>query len=217
MSSSRLALSLAAASAAAAVLIASGSASTHSASPGRVSATGEPTRHATAMWFRPASKRELFADASLVVYGEVEEVSEGPRLGDTRPGHELASFPTERIRVRVVESYVGDDPPEVTVFRTGGPDFSLEGDPPYRVGERHLLFLRPRADDPGVEIPVGPDGRLRELSDGRLRAVIEGGVAEELAGRTREAVGAEARELRRRSNEPGRRYEPSRPPRGVQP
>lgn len=75
--------------------------------------------------------------------------------------------------MRTVEVLRGQVPSTFTVFRTGSPTFVVDGDPPYVVGGRYMLFLR--SYDAETLIPVSPDGRLREEAGGRFDAVLEGG------------------------------------------
>jgi hypothetical protein len=154
-----------------------------------------------AVWaFRPESLRDLSDHSDQIVVARVLEVRQGPDLEsppDPRAPDE-GGIPTQRIAFAVEHTIRGADGSPLdrfTLFRTGGSregdaPLSLEGDPPYHVGEQYLLFLSRGPGD--TKIPAAPDGRLL-LSDGRLRPLIEGAVGDAAAGRTPNAIEEELR------------------------
>ncbi len=142
---------------------------------------------ASVAWdFRPESVDALLGRTDAVVYGEVAAVRSGAPLRADAEGHpDGGEIPTQRISIDVVDRILGLPLLQrLEVFKTGSADLHLEGDPPYRVGERYLLFLHERDDAPGLYIPAAPDGRLLEGGDGRLSPLIEGAVGRELGGKT---------------------------------
>lgn len=103
-------------------------------------------------------------------------------------------IPTLRNEFRNLETLAGSVESTFTLFKTGSSSVSLEGDPPYDVGQRYVLFIAPRNEGDGTYLPVGPDGRLREGSDGRIHALIKGPVGNALDGKSTAEVKAAVRE-----------------------
>ncbi len=142
--------------------------------------------------YRPAELADLVAQTPAIVVAEVGAVRDGePFVGE--PADDEGgpiSFPTQQVDVRVVRSLDGQAPGNFTLFKIGSAEEYPEGDPSYQVGERYLLFVRPRLGEDGgphpdgTWLPVAPDGRLERLPSGELDAVIEGEVAKELDGAT---------------------------------
>jgi hypothetical protein len=160
----------------------------------RVSAKSPPV---SASWaFRPRTVEELAARAKLVVEAEVAGVRRGAPMWPRGDSPYATAIPTQRIDLKVTDSLRGaaSAGDELTLFKTGGERegmvLSLEGDPPYRVGERYVLFLEPRGD--GTFIPSAPDGRLRLGADG-AEPLIEGPVGEALRGLDTTSVARAAR------------------------
>lgn len=135
---------------------------------------------------RPESVDDLDDEAHAVVEAEVEGIRSGPDLVSAEPGEPAGEerIPTQRIALRTLERFDGQMPDRFDLFKTGSADLYLEDDPPYRVGERYVLFLRPRQSEPRTYMPSAPDGRLLEGEEGEVAPTIEGPVADELAGDT---------------------------------
>jgi len=131
---------------------------------------------------RPQSVDELADLSESVVEAEVISIADGPPLPAEDPEHEI---PTERVTFKTVSVLDGASPgPQFLLFRTGSQELRLANDPPYEIGERYVLFIRPREGEPGTYLPVAPDGRLR-LDAGRdAEAMIGGPVGREVEGRS---------------------------------
>ncbi|MDX6661971.1 MAG: hypothetical protein QOG09_73, partial [Solirubrobacterales bacterium] len=128
---------------------------------------------------RPDSVKELTDLTPSVVEADVTHISPGPDILDVQPSEPggAVHIPTQRVVFSLVRVVDGTSVPAVfTLFKTGSPDSYLEGDPLYTVGERYALFIRPRKHDPGIYVPVAPDGRLRESGKGKLDGFIPGPV-----------------------------------------
>lgn len=61
---------------------------------------------------------------------------------------------------------------------------SIEDDPPYRVGERYLMFLTegPIVDGTTTQALIAPEGRYRVTANNRLQAITDRGLARSLEG-----------------------------------
>lgn len=146
--------------------------------------------------FTPETVSELADEARAVVEVEVEQVRAGEDLvaeAPGEPGGEL-QIPTQQVDVRTIQALGGTAPDRLTLFKLGSEDTYAEGDPPYEVGRRYVVFIEPRmADDGSGRHPDGsylasaPDGRLLE-QDGRLEPLSDGPVADELEGMTPAAL-----------------------------
>lgn len=154
------------------------------------SATAEADAELGVEWaYRPDGLTDLVDHSAAVVMAEVEAVRPGePWILDpsSSPSPEV---PTSLVDVRVTETIRGETPPELTIHQVGGAGLFAEGDPAYAVGERYLLFVRPREGGPGPAagegtwLTVAPDGRL-EKEGGVLQPEIAGEVADRLQGDT---------------------------------
>jgi hypothetical protein len=132
-----------------------------------------------AQWaYRPASVGALARKAPVAVIARVRTVRPGPPLADDPY---VAPTPTERVTVFVERRLYGRAPDRIEIFKTGSRTEWIEGDPPYAVGERYLLFVRPHKPGGGW-LPVAPDGRLR-LSPEGLAPLTSGAVGRALARR----------------------------------
>jgi hypothetical protein len=142
-----------------------------------------------------ASKRSLFiveARVSGVRTGAglttVEDIGGGLTETDTTPT-QLIDFSTR-------DAIHGSPPSTFTINKTGSSVWWIEGDPPYAVGERYLLFVERFVDDSGAAsnyTTVGPDGRLFIDADNILHAFIDGPVALQLDGRPLEVAKSKTR------------------------
>jgi hypothetical protein len=145
-----------------------------------------------AQWtYRPRDLAELTSRAPAAVLARVARVRSGPPLAEDG---EAVRTPTQRIELVVERRLRGTTPARLALFKTGSQTEWIEDDPPYTVGERYLLFIRPRRNDPTrAWIPVAPDGRLR-IERGGLAPLAAGPVGRALA---RERVGTAERLIRR--------------------
>jgi hypothetical protein len=143
--------------------------------------------------YRPEGLPDLVDASPAVVMAQVEDVHGGDLIVGQPADGQGAPFtaPTQRIDLHVTETVQGQVPENFTLFKLGEPGVQPDGDPAYQVGERYLLFVRPRLNDDrtapnpdGTYIAVAPDGRLEKLPSGELDAQIPGPVAEELDGAT---------------------------------
>jgi len=119
-------------------------------------------------------------------------------------------IPTQKVTMEVVQAYKakGQRPRQgerFTLFQTGGTilppapaspapgaspapeptttavQFILEGDPPYKVGEQHLLLLE---DGPrGMLRTIAPEGRYQVDANGTLTATVDSPAAKEVHGK----------------------------------
>ena len=103
-------------------------------------------------------------------------MSDGPDPDESGP------VPTQRIGFATQAVLKGGIAARFSLFKTGTQNFTLEGDPPYAVGEQYLLFIEPRGD--GTYLPVAPDGRVRITPTATVAPLIEGAVAAEIGGRS---------------------------------
>jgi hypothetical protein len=145
---------------------------------------GVTEAHAT--WNRHPTLDDLMRAATTVVYAQVLDVeSEKPITPEmANAPADKPSLPRERIRFIRERAVHGADPGETfSVVRVLPPTGSvLPEDPPYRKGNRYLLFLQrgqPLGLAPGWEL-VGLDGRIARKTDGRLEGYLVNGPAPEL-------------------------------------
>ncbi|HEY8581387.1 MAG TPA: hypothetical protein VIL49_00510 [Capillimicrobium sp.] len=124
---------------------------------------------------------ELYRQPEAIARARVVAVDAGAPIPSTNP--ELPEggrppIPTQRVTFETIEAVAGDPGKRFEIFRTGGrmddgTILQLEDDPPYRIGEEHLLFLLPGPH--GMYIPFGPDGRASVTPEGRLSPVVADG------------------------------------------
>jgi hypothetical protein len=148
-------------------------------------ATPNPNMDAT--WvFRPKTLHELAKRAPNAVVATVTGVNSGPTLADGSEAHPDSGLETQRISFRTSDNFSGQMPAEFQLFKVGGSQAYMEGDPPYVVGEEYLLFVEKRVNgsgsiEPGTYVPVAPDGRLK-VQQGKVKPVIEGPLGDKLRG-----------------------------------
>lgn len=141
-------------------------------------------RSLSAAWaFRPDDLAALTKRSAAVVVATVTGIEPGPSIddGSGEPGF---AIPTQRIAFAADETWIGDVPAKFKLFKTGSQAVYMDGDPPYAVGERYLLFIAPREGDRSTWINPAPDGRLRLRGD-TLEPLIDGPVGRALARRPR--------------------------------
>jgi hypothetical protein len=57
----------------------------------------------------------------------------------------------------------------------------MHGDPPFQVGEKHLLLLQPGPRD--TLTTISPDGRFKEAADGTLEPTVDSPATREVRGK----------------------------------
>lgn len=134
---------------------------------------------------RPASVEALATGAETVIVGRVAQIREGPRAGaDESQFHagDEAGMPTQRVTFEVEDTWAGQAPSRLTLFKSGSQSKWMEEDPPYEMGQRYVLFVT-KADryERGLYMNPAPDGRMGVNGD-RLVAVAHGALAEKLDG-----------------------------------
>ena len=72
--------------------------------------------------------------------------------------------PNQRIAFEVSRSILGKVEGTFDLFHTGNENYVLDGDPPYEMGKRYLLFLTPRDD--GTYRVISPEGRYQITPNG---------------------------------------------------
>jgi hypothetical protein len=143
----------------------------------------KPLWHAT--WiYHPQSVAEAKAKASDVVVARVVSVEAGPDIvvpvKDEPNGEDR--IPTQRVNVEIVKSFKGKSSGTLRVFHTGTDTQFIEGDPGYKAGETYLMFLEPKADEPGTHLMIAPEGRYRVVRN-KLEALTHDGIASQLHGK----------------------------------
>jgi hypothetical protein len=133
----------------------------------------------------PENLDEAVNLADTIVVAQVESVQKGEDLvipGKDEPGGETR-VPTSEVKVKVTKSEKGSAKAgdTMTLFQTGDSCQQMDEDPPYKKGQKHLLFLEqgPR----GLQRTISPEGRYKENADGTLEPAVEGPATEEVAGK----------------------------------
>ncbi len=142
-----------------------------------------------ASWvFHPNSLAEARGKAKSIVLAEVVSIERGEDLvvpAKYEPNGE-DRMQTQRITVKVLKGYKGvpQHGEALTIFRTGGLQNSLEGDPPYKRGEKYLLLLEP---GPKTMLrPISPEGRYRYNRNNTLVPMVDNSVTREVKGKSLE-------------------------------
>jgi hypothetical protein len=165
-------------------------------------AFGPSTTNKTPQWhatwlYHPQTVAEAKSKASEVVVARVLEVNAGPDIvvpvKDEPSGEDRIA--TQRIKVEIVKSLKGKSSGTLTIFHTGTNSQFIEGDPGYNVGETYLMFVEPKADEPGTHLMIAPEGRYRVVRN-KLEALTHDGIAAQLHGKAlaemeRTVVGAQ--------------------------
>lgn len=120
--------------------------------------------------------------AKMATLATVVAVADGPRLFSGAPDD--LGVPTQRITFESNGAFYERVPARFVLFKTGSQSLWGDGDPPYAVGERYLMFASRRPEDPGTFLNVVPDGRFRVRTGGFLESLVHGPVANALAGLT---------------------------------
>jgi hypothetical protein len=110
------------------------------------------------------------AAAEVTVTG-IETRTENP---SAEPPHADGSglVDKQRITFRVEDVVYGEPPADFTIEKLGSQAVAAEGDPPYQVGERYLLFLEP-LPDVGLYVRTSRTGRLKVKPDGTLETFVD--------------------------------------------
>lgn len=138
-----------------------------------------------ATWvFHPRSLAETRQRATAIVTARVTAVTKGPDIVVAAPGEPNGEdrLETQRVTFEVLKTYKGKAGDTITLFRTGTDTKYIEGDRPYHVGETHLLFVEPKADEAGTFLVVAPEGRY-QIQNGKLLPESSEGFAAALSGR----------------------------------
>lgn len=133
---------------------------------------------AAAWAFRPKSVDDMVSRATVGGVATVAKIAAGAPLRGDEPDDVM---PTQRITFRFDQRWFGSGPAELVLYKTGNNATWIEDDPPYAVGEKYVMFVSPRPEEPSTYLNVAPDGRLK-VQDGRLRPLVEGAVARSLGG-----------------------------------
>jgi len=143
-------------------------------------AATNPRPNAHVRWARPRSLKEMVNASAGVAWGEVTDVKQGDGLRSIGSG-DAPTLPTQRVFFQRLELLKGDLPEKFEVLYVGGPGFMTDEDPPYRVGERYVMFLKPNPMRPGRYLRVAIDGRLKQI-DKHFEGFVPGGPSGELQG-----------------------------------
>jgi hypothetical protein len=168
--------------------------------------TEMPTTSLHASWqYKPRSVAEASAKADSIVEAEVVAVQRGADIVTKAPGEpgDEDRIPTQQVTLRVLKTQKGALKAGETIqlFQTGGltvpttldkeppkdqvriqaKKVILEGDPPYVVGEQHLLMLDqgPR----GFLKTIAPQGRFKIEKNGTITPAIDDEVTAPLKGK----------------------------------
>jgi hypothetical protein len=133
----------------------------------------------------PQSMEEAAASAQQVVLGRVTRVRRGPDVvvpvpgepsGEDRISIEIATVQVDR----AYKAGQGGPPQSLEIQRPGiageGESVAAEEDPPYRQGERYVLFVKPGLRLGGQQLQriVAPAGRYRIRNDGTVEPMARG-------------------------------------------
>jgi hypothetical protein len=80
--------------------------------------------------------------------------------------------PNQRISLDVIRTLAGNSNSTIKLYHIGSDKMWIHDDPPYRVGEAYVLFLREKIDEPGTHLLISPEGRYR-VGDQGLEPVAE--------------------------------------------
>lgn len=127
---------------------------------------------------RPNSIGKLLEASDAVGVVEVLDIRRGVPLKE--PGNEGSSFAAQEIVLKTTERIRGKLPQQIRLDRIGSSTTGTEGDPPYRLGERYLMFLRGPVQWNGkpFHVPTSMDSRF----------LVEGDTLHSTAGHDGNAV-----------------------------
>lgn len=128
----------------------------------------------TPVWHNtPTSVDEAVDLGAVVVRATVMGVQQAPDIvvpAQGEPGG-VDRVPTQAITFKTHESLKGSVTSTFTVFRTGGPNTIVAGDPEYAVGQQYVLILDVQRPD-GRWVLVSPEGRY-QVRAGKVFATSE--------------------------------------------
>lgn len=127
---------------------------------------GGPVVHA--LWYdHPRTLTDAVELSSAVVVARVAGVYDAPDIVVPVEGLENGEdrIPNQRIAFEVKKTIFGEVESSFDLFHTGNETYVLDGDPPYEMGKKYLLFLTPRDD--GTYRVISPEGRF-EVTRGGL-------------------------------------------------
>ena len=134
--------------------------------------------------FRPDALGPLAIRSQAAVTATVEAIAPGTPLV-TADEPDVAPIPTSLVTVNVDDRWFGEVADRFVVFMTGSSEVWSPEAPPFKVGERYVLFVEPRGD--GTYFMTAPDGRLI-IVDGTVQPVAAGEMAEKVRGKSVEAI-----------------------------
>lgn len=128
--------------------------------------------------FAPTTVQQMARASKMAVTVRVEGVEAGTPAGNERV------LDQEPLATQVISAHVEGGigaAPDTTIrlFKTGTQSEWPEGDPPYRVGETYLLFLREQQGS-DLLMPVAPEGRMFVNDEGRVTSFTSSSVGDEL-------------------------------------
>jgi hypothetical protein len=121
----------------------------------------------------PTSLGEAVGMGAVVVRATVTGVEQAADLvvpAKGEPGN-VDRIPTQKITFKAQETLKGSVTSAFTVFRTGGPNTIIAGDPEYAVGQQYVLILDVQRPD-GRWVLVSPEGRY-QIRAGKVFATSE--------------------------------------------
>lgn len=148
---------------------------------------------ASASWKNLASTLDdAVALSTAIVVARVTDTSPGPDIavpapdepgGVDRVGVDIVGLTVERV-------LSGNAPASFALFHTATTRLYqissgyLDGDPPYVVGDRYVMFVRPGPNVGGMQLArsIAPEGRYTLSSDDTLHALTQRGVSPQLDG-----------------------------------
>ncbi|HEX6076733.1 MAG TPA: hypothetical protein VFZ32_15895 [Micromonosporaceae bacterium] len=134
-----------------------------------------PATHTyTPVWHNtPTSLAEAVDLGAVVVRATVVGVQQAPDIAVPAKGEPggVDRVPTQAITFKAQETLKGSVASTFTVFRTGGPNVIVAGDPAYAVGQQYVLVLDVRRPD-GRWVLVSPEGRF-QIRAGKVFATSE--------------------------------------------
>jgi hypothetical protein len=117
---------------------------------------------------QPASVGELVDASTSVVEAEVVAVENGPSVANGAVGTQIVELDTLR------HLSGAEVPTTFTLSSIGNPDAAPVENPPFEVGQAHVLFLRPMPQGPADFVAAAPEGRLDEATGQSFASPVEG-------------------------------------------
>lgn len=126
---------------------------------------------------RPKSLKEARDQADLVVQAEIESVQAGEDivLKSSQDQSVVNRIPTQKVTLKVLKKEKGQvaEGDTLILSKLGSTQecYEVEEDPPYKKGEKHLLFLQRGPE--GTVQTIAPEGRYKIKADESLEAVVD--------------------------------------------